>query len=139
VTRGPARSRRAPAPAFTLLEAVLALAILAAVIGATLGARTQGLRGKRLIEERLNEHMASQALFDMLNDGLLPPPAIDPETADRLWRGTHMGHDYTIRARRAELPSAIPAEQLEARSDRIIMYRYTIEYRGRTTHTLWHR
>lgn len=128
--------------AFTLLEAVLALAILSAVAVVCVGVRTQSLSSARRMESRASAQRDVQAIFEMLTAGLLPPAAVDKESRARLWRGEYLGVEYELIAAPETLPNPVfDAERPEAKtmSDRIVMYRYRLTYRGRESEFWWHR
>lgn len=136
----PARTRRPHlGTAFTLLEAVLALAILSAVMAATLGIRAQALAAATRLAAHNNDARAADAIFNMAFEGMIPDPLVDPESQTRLWQGQHLGKPFELRAVAVELPSAIPEQDRARLSDRIIMFRYTLTYQGAVTQCLWHR
>lgn len=118
------------------------MAILAAATIACVGLRAQSLAAGRRIETRLAANRDTQAIFDMAVAGLLPRPQVDPETLTRRWQGDHLGHPFELTAERTTLPNPVyRSERADAAklSDRIVMWRYQLSYRGRTTEYLWHQ
>lgn len=135
-------NRAARVHGFTLLEAVLALAILSAVAVVCVGIRTQSLSSARRVEERHAEQRDTQAIFEMLTSGLLPPPEIEDDSFARRWKGEYLGFPYELGATRETMPNPVfrndRVDSAEL-SDRIVMWRYTLSYRGRESEFLWHR
>lgn len=125
--------------AFTLLEAVLALAILSAVLVSTLGLRARAAAATARLDQARMVTQAADEIFEMAVEGLLPTPEIEREARTRSWRGTHLGREYVLRAVPLERGSALPEDQRAGLSDRIIIYRYTLEYAGTETTFDWHR
>ncbi|MBL8746466.1 MAG: prepilin-type N-terminal cleavage/methylation domain-containing protein [Phycisphaerae bacterium] len=127
---------------FTLLEAVLALAILSAVAVVCVGVRTQSLASARRMEVRNAEHRDTQAIFEMLTAGLLPPPESEKDSLTRRWTGEYQGAPYILEATQVTRPNPVyTSERKDAAplSDRIIVWRYTLTYRGRSSEFWWHR
>lgn len=124
---------------FTLLEAVLALAILSAVLVSALALRGQAAAATARLSDARMTGQAADEIFEMATEGLLPEAEIDRESLTRTWRGTHLGHEFSLRAVPVERASALPEAVRGTLSDRIIMYRYTLSYAGRETDFLWHR
>lgn len=127
---------------FTLLEAVLAVSLLAAVMIVCVGIRAQALAGARRFDERHAVHRDTTAVFEMLSAGLLGRPEVDPETFTRTWKGTYLGEAFTLTARRVIVPNPVFEPNRvhpEPMSDRIVMWRYDLQFRGRASTFWWHR
>lgn len=128
--------------AFTLLEAVLAMAILAAVTVVCVGLRAQSLAAGVKIELRLGDERETQAIFEMVTNGLLPPAEVGEDSLVKRWRGEHLGAEYTLKATRETLVNPMySSERPESAglSERIVMWRYVLSFRGRETEFMWHR
>jgi prepilin-type N-terminal cleavage/methylation domain-containing protein len=139
VSRAKASGRAARG--FTLLEAVLALAILSAVAVVCVGIRTQSLSSARRMEERHAEQRDTQAIFEMLTAGLLPPPEAEKDSFVRRWKGEYLGFPYELEAARETMPNPVfrgDRADSAGLSDRIVMWRYTLSYRGKESEFLWH-
>jgi type II secretory pathway pseudopilin PulG len=135
-------SPRRGAAAFTLLEAVLALAILSSLVVVAMSIRAQSLAQTQRLEARAAAQRETQAIIDMAHAGLLPDPEVDPRTLARTWRWTHLGEPFTLTATRHEAPNpagALTAPGGRPLSDRIVLWRYELDYRGLTTEFYWHR
>lgn len=127
-------------PGFTLLEAVLALAILSSVMVVCLGMRAQGIAGAQRLSQRQETDREVEAIFQMLTAGLLPPAVVDRESHARTWSGGHLGHSYTLVATRVERANPVAREKAGAAlAERIALFRYELTYRGRTAEFFWHR
>lgn len=127
---------------FTLLEAVLAIAILSSVTIVCVGMRAQSLASSRRIEARHALQRDTQTIFDMLTAGLLPPSESASDAGVRRWRGEHQGSTYEIEGTRATLPNPVAGgiqDKEHPLSDRVVMWRYTLKYRGVETEFWWHR
>ncbi|MBL0928100.1 MAG: hypothetical protein IBJ11_10700, partial [Phycisphaerales bacterium] len=92
-------------PAFTLLEAVIALAILATVAVVTLEIRARTINSAAGLAEKLRDDRDAEALFTMLLHGALPLPVVDERNPSPVWSGTHRGRPYTIRRAAVTLPN----------------------------------
>lgn len=102
---GPGRSR-----AFTLLEAVVALALLSGVIVATLSLRAQSVAAAVRIERRLAQEQAVEAALDRAMTGtLFPPPATDSadETPLQRWEGEIAGVPCVCERSLARMPDPL--------------------------------
>lgn len=135
--------RSGPARGFTLLEAVLALAILSAAMIVCLEMRAQSMAMGARMAERHATFRDEQAIFEMVTAGLLEElPGVRGQGASRSWQGEHLGRPFrlTARAVTVENPAASLLIGEERRlSDRIVMWRYELEYRGRVSEFMWHR
>lgn len=128
--------------AFTLLEAVLAMAILAGVAVVCVGLRAQSLASGSKLEARLSDERETQAIFEMATSGLLPPAELSGDGVVRRWAGEHMGTPYTLKATRESVRNPMEgAHGADAAglSGRIVMWRYVLTIRGRETEFWWHR
>lgn len=133
---------------FTLLEAVLAVAILAGVAMVCVTIRTQMLASARRMEARHERQRDTQAIFDMLTSGMLPPIEGDADAGVRHWKGEYLGQVYSIEGVRTTVPNPVARvaaaqpkveDRSQALSDQIVMWRYTLEFRGVKTEFWWHR
>ncbi len=79
---------------FTLLEAVLALAIIGAALVAVLQVRTQLIKGAQQVRERQSIERDDEAIFRMLVAGLLSPPEVDQGIV--VWHGVLHDRPFTI-------------------------------------------
>lgn len=125
---------------FTLLEAVLALAMLSGVLSVCLTLRAQSMSHAQRLERRHSADLGAQAIFDLAAAGLLGPPTVDEETGARTWRGEHLGRPYVVHAQRrvrANPLAATAALGTVASSVRVWIYR--VDYAERPTEFLWYR
>ncbi|MDX2115432.1 MAG: prepilin-type N-terminal cleavage/methylation domain-containing protein [Planctomycetota bacterium] len=136
-------ARRAQGRGFTLIEAVLAMALLAGVMMACLGLRGQALAQQERARARHALLREGEAIFEMFTSGLLGRPEVTQgETLERRWKGEHLGKPYVLVGRRVvrENPaaSALP-ESVVKLSDRVLVWRYELEYRGSKLEFIWPR
>lgn len=135
-------TRLHPMRGFTLLEAVLALAILSSVIVVCLGLRASAIENNQRLAGRAAAHRDTEAIFEMLTSKLLPSPEIDPKTLTRIWRGESSGVPYVLTASRVVLPNPVAGLAMNENaglSSQIIMWRYELTIRGRTSEFLWNQ
>ncbi len=129
----PCRARvtawRARRRGFTLLEAVLALAILSAVMVVCLGLRAQALASAARITAGQRAQRGTQEVYESLVAGLLPDPEVDEETGARTWRGERLGRPFVLIARPAEVRNPVaglfPDREL---GDRVRLWRYELVF-----------
>lgn len=136
------RRRRGSVGGFTLLEAVMALAILGAVCIVCVGMRAQALAAQRRIAARHAREADARAVFEALVNGLLPRETVDGERGVRRWEGEHVGERWVLEARRVTManPLYVADEESSAGlSPQIYMWRYTLESHGGVTEFYWHR
>lgn len=131
--------RTSPQRGFTLLEAVLALAILSMVLVVCLSVRAQGIAQRARLAEGLHEADQAQQVFDMLQAGLLPPPQIDPESRSRRWQGVHMGRVYSVTAVRELVPNPLSGQGAQPRPATVGVWRYEVTVGGQVRVFLGHR
>ncbi len=126
---------------FTLLEAVLAVAILAAASIACLGVRAQAASAERRIAERHRIDRDTQAIFDLLTAGLLPPPTSDDGAGQREWRVTWLERPVVVRAERVEAANPVRAWGVSPRAERVSLVRYRVRFdgSGEEAEFLWDR
>lgn len=127
------------ARAFTLLEAVLALAILAAVVAACMQIRGQMLDVSARASRQQRADRSADALFQCVVSGLLGQPTSDAQSGIWTWEGKQDGVAYRI-----ERTGAVTDNPAAGRIDykvapRIQLYRYTITLGSTKTEFLWHK
>lgn len=122
-------ARRSSSRAFTLLEAVVALALLSAVIVATLALRAQSVAAAARIERALAWEQAVEATLARAVAGTLFPPlnvsdAAASEVGAQLWRGEVAGVACSCERRLVEVDDPLTprkgpgaTQQTEASSD----------------------
>lgn len=114
---------------FTLLEAILALAILAAVMVVCLAMRAQALASSARIAASQWAQRGTQELYESLVAGILPDPEIDNDTGVRTWRGEHLGRPFIMTARPATVPNPVaglfPDREM---GERVRLWRYELVY-----------
>jgi prepilin-type N-terminal cleavage/methylation domain-containing protein len=123
---------------FTLIEAIVALVILAGAMVAVVQVRAQIVLGTERQREVQREDRAVEALFQMLVNGVLSDPAVDP-TGARVWSGEYLGRPYRVTRRAMPVDNPVAGGVAYAVSPRITVYRYAIEYAGRESEMVWHR
>lgn len=132
-------NRRRSGSAFTLLEALAALAIIAAASGAVLAARAQSVRAVETAERARAFDRAAADLFDMARHRLLDEPEIDRERGVVTWTGDYLDHPFTV-VRSVELVENPAADAVaHAVPRRVPEVVYEITYRGRTAERRWSR
>lgn len=129
--------------AFTLLEAVLALAILSGAVMATLGIRARAMIATEQMEALQRDERDAQAVFDLLVAGMLgAPDSVDRETGRAAWSGTlsgSSGRRYSV-VREAELvPNPLRSGAEPGEAGQVAVWRYTVEVGGTEVRFLWHR
>lgn len=124
---------------FTLLEALIALAMLAAVFSVCAGLRTQAMAADRRAAAILEAERDADALFQMvINRALLAPePLSNGEKA--VWVGTHLGEPYTIERTIAVMENPLLGVGPHETAPEIGLFEYAITYKGHTTKAIWHR
>ncbi len=128
------------ARAFTLLEAILALAIIAAVIIVCLGLRSQALASSYRISTGHQAERIVQEVYESLVSGLLPDPEVDPDTGKRIWRGERLGHEYTLVGQITDVPNPVfGLSDTREFGDRVRIWRYELQCAGQTTEFYWRR
>ena len=132
----PAMARRA----FTLLEAILALAIITAVIVVCLGLRAQALGASRRIAMDQQSDRVVQEVYECLVAGLLEDPVVDPDTGVRTWTGERLGEPFTLTATFTDAPNPIfGVDEDKKVGDRVRVWKYRMECAGRTTEFYWRK
>ncbi len=124
---------------FTLIEAVIALAIVATLFGVCLQIRTQLLRATSDAVDAQQVERLHASLFEHVDARLVAAPEARPEQGALVYTGTHHGHEYRVVVRSVTVSNPV-AEQLayEARSE-LLMLEYTVEIAGTERVFLWHR
>lgn len=129
--------------AFTLLEAVLALAILSSVLVVCLTVRAQSIAQRARLSERLDGAQDCEAVFESIIGGVLPATRSDPETGARVWEGERSGRPYSVVATREVRPSPIVGTEQDERAAFVTVWRYTVTVGANESATkrdfLWHR
>lgn len=122
--------------AFSLLEAILALAIICAALVAVLQVRAQMIKGAQQVRERQAVERDDEAIFRMLVAGLLPEP--ETEDGTYVWRGEYHEQPFTITRHREQLsnPNAGVFDHEIRTSLTIVRYELTIG--DRTTTFPWY-
>lgn len=126
--------------AFTLLEAILALAIIASVIVVCLGLRAQSLSASRRIAADQQSDRVVQEIYESLVAGLLQDPVIDPDTGVRTWTGERMGEEFTLTATRTVVPNPVVGLIKDKEmGDQVRVWRYQLQCAGRTAEFYWRK
>lgn len=124
---------------FTLLEAVLAMAILSSVLVVALGVRAQSMSLATRLDADRRALIGQEELFAMVLEGLLPLSQNDARSRTRTWSGEHMGLPYLIVATPVDITTPLPEEVRGTLAPGVVMFRYTLTYAGRESEVLWHR
>ena len=140
-------ARRSFARAFTLLEAVLALAILSSVLVVCLSVRAEALAQRARLTTRLDAGQECEAIFEAIIGGVLPPSSIDPESGVRRWEGERAGfaggrpggRAFVVEARRIEAASPLASDPTRPRAASVFVWRYEVSFEGEKKEFLWHR
>lgn len=128
---------------FTLLEAVLALAILSGATMAMLGIRAQSMIASEKMGEIQRAERDAQAVFDLMVAGMLgKPESVDTAAGETRWRGVlgiETEREYTVR----RLPEVRENPARERFGDsvprEVALWRYEIAVGGKEMVFLWHR
>jgi len=124
---------------FTLLEAILALAILSAAVIVCVGIRGQMLLGTERLREIQRQDRAEEGLFQMLINQTIDEPIVDAERGTVVWRGTYLEKPYEVERRGASFPNPMIGQVGYDVAERVRLIRYVIQYDGRESEVLWHR
>lgn len=136
----PGRPASVRSRAFTLLEAVLAVAILAAVLVVCLGMRAQHMSSMRRVAEFHRAQRDAEAVFEMATANLLPAPKVEEESLVRTWTGDYLGEAYVLTARPIAQPNPVVLTDRTVKLAPVLyLWKYELAYRGRTTEFLWNR
>lgn len=121
---------------FSLLEAVLALAIIAAALIAVLQVRTQMIRGAQQARDRQAVERDDEAVFQMLIAGLLPAPT----SADGVvtWQGEFLDRPYIIQRTIERIPNPNVDELDHPVRPTLSLITYTLTIDERTTVFPWY-
>jgi len=125
---------------FTLLEAVIALAILASFTVVCLQLRAQGLAARARIDAALRHERVMQSLLQEAMAGLLPGREVEfddqGEVVRITWSGDRFGQPYRCVRERVEARVDLPADdQAEQRPASTV--RYTVRYAGEEADMEW--
>jgi hypothetical protein len=126
-------------PAFTLLEAILALGILSAAVIVCVGVRGQMLLGTERLREIQRQDRADEGLFQMLINQTIDEPVVDERRGTLVWRGNYLGRPYEVERRGGSFPNPMAGQVGYEVADRVQLVRYVIRYDGRESEVLWHR
>ena len=124
---------------FTLLEAVLALAILAGAMVACLQVRAQMLLGAERLREVQRADRAEEALFQMLVNQTLESPRVDEEHGILVWEGEYLGRAYRIERLVMSVANPMRGTVSYEVAREVRVYRYVMTYAGRESEIVWHR
>lgn len=126
--------------AFTLLEAILALAIIAAVIVVCLGLRAQALGASHRITRDQQSERVVEEIYESLVAGLLDDPVTDPDTGARTWTGERLGEPFTLVGSLTLAPNPLLGVFKDKEmGDSVRVWRYRLECAGRTTEFYWRK
>ncbi len=129
--------------AFTLLEAVLALAILSAAVMATLGVRARAMIATERMEAVQRDERDAQAVFDLLVAGMLGAPGtVDRQTGRALWSGTLSGSSergYEVVREPELVPNPLITGVEAGEGGQVAVWRYTVTVGSTEARFLWHR
>jgi type II secretory pathway pseudopilin PulG len=125
--------------AFTLLEAMIALAMLAGVFGVCLGLRSAALAADRRAAALLQTEREADALFQMVINRTLLDAEPDSTSERMVWIGTHLGEPYRIERTVAVLPNPLVGRVPHPTEPELALFSYSITYKGHTTQAYWHR
>jgi len=129
--------------AFTLLEAVLALAILSSVLVVCLTVRAQSIAQRARLVERLADTAECEAIFESIVGGVLSPTRVDPTAGLRVWEGERAGRPYTVEAKREVRASPLASNPDEAKARFVTVWQYKVTVgppaSAITREFLWHR
>lgn len=132
-------NKRATRPGFTILEAIIALAMLAAVFGVCLGLRAQSLAADRRAAAILEAERDIDALFQMAINRTLLDFEPESESGKIIWVGTHLDRPYRIERTVLIQDNPLFGKVPHDAAPQIGVFEYTIEYNGQTTKAMWHR
>lgn len=125
---------------FTLLEAILALAIIASVIIVCLGLRAQALGASQRVARDQQSDRVVQEVYESLVAGLLGDPRVDSDTGARTWTGERMGHAFTLVGKIVEAPNPVVGLiRDQEMGDRVRVWRYEMQCAGRVTEFYWRK
>jgi type II secretory pathway pseudopilin PulG len=125
--------------AFTLLEAVLALAMLTAVIIVCLQMRAQvGMVGRQ-VERIAARDNAAEALFQSLVNGLLGAPVDSEKPGAMMWEGVQNGEKYKVVRTATRVPNPVVGQVDFDVPATLTAYRYEITLGNTTSEFIWHR
>lgn len=124
---------------FTLLEAVLALAMLTAVIVVCLQLRAQvGMVGRQ-VEKVAARDNAAEALFQSLVNGLLGAPVDSARPGAIMWEGVQNGAKYTVVRTVTHVPNPVVGQVDFDVPATLAAYRYEVTLGTTTSEFVWHR
>ncbi len=124
---------------FTLLEAIVALVILAAACIACLQIRTQAIASHDRLARQQQIDRATDAVFQMLVNGLLPKPEKARDSGRPVWKGEHLGKPFAITRERVSVANPVAGQVGYAVAPEVSVWRYALAYEGRTSHFYWNR
>ncbi|MCA9292645.1 MAG: hypothetical protein KDA20_02390 [Phycisphaerales bacterium] len=128
------------AHAFTLLEAVIALALMTMILVASLELRVQAMRTGAQVGEACRAARPLDALHTMLINRALPDPIADPETGQPVWSGDFNGQQYVITRVREQVDNPISQVTGEANAPAMVsVWRYTMTIGDEKATFLWYR
>lgn len=125
--------------AFTLLEAVLALAILGLAVGACLQLRAELGASARTVARHTAADNRADSLFQEIINGVLPGAEIDRQTGAAFWAGTHAGTPFRVERSAVRVPNPVAGQTEHPVAQTLTMYRYTITLGKEKSEFLWHK
>lgn len=124
---------------FTLLEAVLALAILAGAIMACLQVRAQIMEGTKRQRDVQRADRADEALFEMLVNNTLPEAHLDQKRGILVWDGQYLGRPYHIERTPISVDNPMIGKVAYPVQPKVTVFRYAMRYAGRDSEIVWNR
>jgi len=134
-----ASHRRRTSPAFTLLEAIIAMVILSGACVVLLQMRTQAIDTAQRMQRQQQLDRANEALFQSLIAGLLGKQTIDSDSGLPVWTGDHLGHSYRIAREKVVIDNPVAGQVDYPVDPEVWVWKYTLTYRGSTSTFYWHR
>ncbi len=125
--------------AFTLLEAVLALAILSGALVVCIQVRAQTILGAERLREIQRADRAEEALFQMLVNQTIDEPRVDEDLGVLVWEGEYLDKPYRVERWPESVPNPVAGQIGYRVPARVTIVRYAVEYDGRTFEMVWHR
>ena len=126
---------------FTLLEAVIALALMSMILIASLELRVQAMRTGASIGDACRDARPMNDLYTMLINRALPEPVRDEQTQQPVWSGDYLGKPYRITRVRetVENPVASTVQHEPGQQTTVRVWRYTMRYDNQEMAFIWRR
>lgn len=132
-------SPRRQSAGFTLLEAIVALVILASACIVCMQIRAQSISSHERLARQQRVDRATDAVFQMMINGLLPRPEKDAKSGRPVWRGEHLGKPFEVTRDRVIVANPVAGQVAYQVSPEVSVWKYAIAYEGRTSHFYWNR